>query len=87
MELFVDGESIFSTEGTTQGDPMGMPMYALGVMPLIHKLNTHSITQIWYAEMLVSVALFKISVNGGMICCHVVLIMDTSLIHLNVFYS
>jgi len=29
---------------------MGMPMYALGVMPLIHKLNTHSITHIWYAD-------------------------------------
>ena len=50
VELFVDGESIFSTEDTTQGDSMGMPMYALGVMPLIHKLNTHSITQTWYAD-------------------------------------
>jgi len=29
---------------------MGMPMCALGVMPLIQKLNTHSITQIWYAD-------------------------------------
>ena len=26
VELFVDGESNFSTEGTTQRDPMGMPM-------------------------------------------------------------
>jgi len=50
VELFVGGESIFSTEGTTQGDPMGMPMYALGVLPLIHKLDAHSVTQIWYAD-------------------------------------
>ena len=50
VELFVDGESIFSTEGTTQGDPMGMPMYALGVLPLIHKLDTHAVHQIWYAD-------------------------------------
>jgi len=28
--------------------------------------------------MLVPVALFKISISGEMICCHVVLIMDTS---------
>ena len=26
VELFVDGESMFSTEGRTQGDPMGMPL-------------------------------------------------------------
>ena len=50
MELFVYGESIFSTEGTTQGDPMGVLMYALGVMPLIHKLNSRSITLIWYSD-------------------------------------
>ena len=29
---------------------MGMLMCALGVLPLIHKLNAHSISQIWYAD-------------------------------------
>jgi len=50
VELFVDGEYIYSTKGTTQGDPMGMPVYALGVLSLIQKLNTHAVHQIWYAD-------------------------------------
>jgi len=40
VELYVDGESIFSTEGTAKRDPMGI------VLALIHKLDAYSITQI-----------------------------------------
>ena len=47
--LFIDGETILSQEGTTQGDPLAMGMYALGTLPLIHELNPYA-RQIWFAD-------------------------------------
>ena len=48
--LFVDGECIMSCEGSTQGDPVAMPLYALGVLPLIKGVATDGTVQLWYAD-------------------------------------
>ena len=48
-QLFVDGESLLSQEGTTQGDPLAKPMYALATVPLIRSLPETAI-QVWYAD-------------------------------------
>ena len=48
-ELYVDGEVLLSQEGTTQGDPLAMSMYALATIPLIKRVSGN-ITQVWYAD-------------------------------------
>ena len=50
-ELYIDGITLYSQEGTTQGDPLAMPMYALAVLPLIKEVNPDkSVIQSWYAD-------------------------------------
>ena len=50
--LFVGGETIQSLEGTTQGDPLAMAIYALATLPLINlaKLSAGNATRCWFAD-------------------------------------
>ena len=38
-----------SQKGTTQGDPLAMPMYAIGIIPVIQQLIGIA-RQVWYAD-------------------------------------
>jgi len=48
--LFIDGRQLLSTEGTTQGDPLAMAMYAISVLPLINVLRECDVNQTWFAD-------------------------------------
>ena len=47
--LFIAGDTLLSEEGTTQGNPLAMPMYALATLPLIKHISG-GVTQIWCAD-------------------------------------
>ena len=47
--MFIGGEVISSCEGTTQGDPLAMAMFALAVLPLIDSLKSE-VKQCWYVD-------------------------------------
>ena len=49
-DLFVAGELVKSREGTTQGDPLAMAIYAIATIPLLRKAETPSTTQVWFAD-------------------------------------
>jgi len=49
-KFYIDGNYLLSQEGTTQGDQLVMPMYVLGVVPLIQKLGNINVSQMWYAD-------------------------------------
>ena len=50
IKLFIDGEVLLSREGTTQGDPLAMAMYAIAITPLIHRLEDQATNQVWFAD-------------------------------------
>ena len=58
-ELFVDGSTILSQEGTTKGEPLAMPMYALGILPLIQRSSVDA-NQVWYADDAVATAVLDL---------------------------
>jgi len=46
-----DERVMLSRKGTTQRDPLAMPMYAIATMPLIRQLDSASdVLQVWYAD-------------------------------------
>ena len=51
-ELYMDGDVLLTQEGTTQGDALALPMYALATIPLIRKLKdkVSEVNQVWYAD-------------------------------------
>eukprot|EP00794_Sanderia_malayensis_P018637 gene18637-biopygen15703 len=53
--LFVmGGTEVSSQEGTTQGDPAAMPVYALATVPLLESVSSNDTKQVAYADDLVS---------------------------------
>ena len=49
--FIIGGQEILSAEGTTQGDPLAMGLYALSIQPLITSLQgACKIKQCWFAD-------------------------------------
>ena len=50
IDLFTSGETLSSQEGTTQGDPLAMVMYAIATVPLIERISNDDVRQSWYTD-------------------------------------
>ena len=60
----IGGEIIQSVEGTTQGDPLAMAMYAIGTVPLISSL-AGICKQVWFADDATGAGTIMKFGNGG----------------------
>ena len=49
-DLFIDGEVLYSEEGTTQGDPLAMAFYALATVPLANQCAVNNLREVWLAD-------------------------------------
>ena len=50
IDLFVGGERILSTEGTTQGDPLAIAIYAVAITLLIRRVTQKNAKHVWFAD-------------------------------------
>ncbi len=50
VQLFIDGETLLSQEGTTQGDPLVLAIYAVAISPLIRRLEDEHLKQVCFAD-------------------------------------
>ena len=62
--LYVDGDVIYSNEGTTQEDPLAMPFYVWSTIPLIRRLP-NNVTQDSMQMMQMLMVKFHICICGG----------------------
>ena len=56
INLYIGGQVLSSMEGTAQGDPLGMTMYALATIPLIQSL-AHDDTVTHFSRLALSMAI------------------------------
>ena len=54
--LYIDGETILSQEGTTQGDPLAIAVDC--TISLINTISNESTKQVWYADDLSAAGVF-----------------------------
>ena len=50
VNLYIGGVTLSFKEGTTQGDPLAMPTYALGTILLINVLSDGRVKLAWYGD-------------------------------------
>ena len=49
LQLFIGGKTLLLREGTTQGDPLAMAMYAIATVPFIHRLQ-QQVRRVWFSD-------------------------------------
>ena len=50
MDLFIDGETLHSEEGTTEGDPLALAFFTLATVPLAEACKVDSLGEVWFAD-------------------------------------